>query len=241
MKDSPAQRERQRQRLAAAGIRARARAEGLVVGLRERLAVVRARRKAAPPKSRVQLRLDAIRSRQRRRRLLLGLLAVVVLLLLSLLRDCSCAPPPEEEPVAALECPVVPECECGPKKPAKPVTKKKPRVGIVPAQPRDRLGLPYTGTPAWLADFRLQVTARSLELAVCFNDSEKPGALRWTTTVTPRPGTVADSEIEPVLRGPPMTSAQKDCVLRSLSTQPYRLTPDGDDDVGSRVSLVLEF
>jgi hypothetical protein len=117
-------------------------------------------------------------------------------------------------------------------------------VGVVKEQPRDDFGLARKAVAPWLADFRLQVTARSLELAVCFNDAERPGALRWSVTVNPRAGTVVDSVLEPVLKSAPLSSEQEACVLRTLTTQAYRLVPgddDDDDDVGERISLVLEF
>ncbi len=178
--------------------------------------------------------------RRRRSRLLLGLLLLFALLLLWS-RHCSCAEPTPAPSIDddAPPCPAVPLCESAKPRP-KPAPRRLPHAGKAPPQARDLLTLPLTGTPTWLADFRLQVTARSLDLAVCFNGAEKPGALRWTTTVTPLPGTVADSEWEPALRGPALTSTQQQCVQRVLSNPPYHLVPDGDEDL-TRLSLVLEF
>ena len=182
--------------------------------------------------------------RRRRQRVLLTILALALLLLFA--RFCDCAPEPVvTPPVPELVCPAVPDCGVG-----DPPTKKKPSTSkpTKPAAPkataapleRDQFAVPIRRTPAWLAALRLQVTARSLELAVCFNGAEKPGALRWTTTVTPASGAVADSELEPVLRGPPLTAQQQQCVLGVLSRRPFKLDA-GDDVIGTRVSLIIEF
>lgn len=180
--------------------------------------------------------------RRRRQRVLLTILALALLLLFA--RFCECAPEPVvTPPVAELVCPAVPECGAGepPKKPStsKPTKPRPPKATAAPLE-RDQFAVPTRRTPPWLAALRLQVTARSLELAVCFNGAEKPGALRWTTTVTPASGAVADSELEPVLRGPPLTAQQQQCVLGVLSRRPFKLDA-GNDVIGTRVSLIIEF
>lgn len=201
-----------------------------------RLEAARARLQEAARQRAADPRLVARRTRRRRRAgVALATLALLAVLLL-VLRRCACIEPPPP-PVAELTCPAAPEC---PSRPAQQPRRPTSRDVRPKPLPRDALAVAPTRTPKWLSQFRLQVTARSLELAACFNGVEKPGALRWTTTVTPRPGTVADSEWEPALRGPPLTTSQQACVERSLRG-PYRLVPDGDDDVGTRVSLVLEF
>ncbi|MDP2345298.1 MAG: hypothetical protein Q8O67_30420 [Deltaproteobacteria bacterium] len=230
--------------------RARARAQEVLAGLQQRTRQRRALPKPPMPKlppppttTPRSERLAELRARRRRRRTL-GFIAAIaaVLALLLLLRDCSCTPAPVPTTTpAALDCPPAPECVPAPRKPMVPARPRRPRVGAVKEEPRDGLALERKAMPSWIADFRLQVTARSLELAVCFNDAEKPGALRWSTTVNPRAGTAVDSAIEPVLHSAPLSTSQEACVLRTLATQPYRLVPDSPDDVGTRLSLVLEF
>ena len=103
--------------------------------------------------------------------------------------------------------------------------------------------MPQLRTPPWLQALRLQVTARSLALAACFNGSDRPGALRLAATVTPSSGVLADPVVEPLVGGPVLSSVQRSCVTAVLTAPPYRLPTDGvvDADVGTRISLVLEF
>ena len=192
--------------------------------------------------------LELVRVARRRRQARSAVAVVVVLLLLALLlRDCTCTPPPSPLPAddaVALVCPEQPEC--GPA-----VTKKKPpskavprpRQGTTAPQARDVLAVPQLRTPPWLQALRLQVTARSLSLAACFNGTDQPGALRLAATVTPSSGVLADPIVEPLVGGPVLSSVQRSCVTTVLTTPPYRLPTDGvvDADVGTRISLVLEF
>lgn len=188
-------------------------------------------------------RLAALQQRRRQQRLKVGLAILAVLLLALLLRDCdACAP---EVKIVYVEgeaptCPDVPEC--GPTKPKPKPKPKKPAkkpTGVARADDRDDLVVTTRANPEWLAALRLQVTARSLELSRCFIGVEKPGALRWTTTIVPASGTATDSALEHMLRGVPLTTAQQACVLNALIQRPFRL--DSRDAVGTRVSLILEF
>lgn len=182
--------------------------------------------------------LTAARTRRRQRNLVVAGIAAAILLAL-LLRAC-----PQEEASIDIEvplCPVPPECPTGPEKQRRGVPRKIVRAAQTEATSRDRFAVESLPPPAWLAEFRMQVTARSRELARCFAGADKPGALRLTTTVNARLGTLADSSLEPVLRAPAPTSTQTGCVLRELSARPFRLPATAADDIGARISLVLEF
>lgn len=189
-------------------------------------------------------RVLALQQRRRRQRIVAGLVVLAVALLALLLRDCNACTPEVQIVYVDAEAPTCPDVpECGPAKPKpKPKPTKKPAkkpTGAARADARDDLVVTTRANPDWLAALRLQVTARSLDLARCFNGVEKPGALRWTTTIVPASGVAADSELEQVLRSVPLTSAQQACVLNVLTQRPFRL--NSRDAVGSRVSLILEF
>ena len=230
-----------RARLAAFRERAQAKVRALAARPRPTLPTLPPRPTITNPK------VLAAQTQRRRRRQRVLLIVLALLLVLLFARYCECAPEPPVvvvEPVAELVCPEVPDCGVGAPPKKKPTTSKPtkappPQAAALPLG-RDQFAVPIRRTPPWLAALRLQVTARSLELAVCFNGAEKPGALRWTTTVTPASGAVADSELEPVLRGPPLTTTQQQCVLSVLSRRPFTLDA-GDDVVGTRISLILEF
>lgn len=227
-----------------AALRARARDKVKALAARPRPSLPTLKKRQRPARAIItdpRLLVAQQQRRRRRQRTLLIVLAIAVLLLLA--RYCECAPEPvvAVEPPPELVCPDVPECGVGatPKKKPPTTPKKKPPTATSTPLARDAFAVPISRSPPWLAALRMQVTARSLELAVCFNGAEKPGALRWTTTVTPSSGAVSDPELEPVLRGPPLTSPQQQCVLNVLAKRPYKL--DANDDVGARVSLILEF
>jgi hypothetical protein len=186
--------------------------------------------------------LQQQRQRRQRRQRRNAMIAVVVavLLLLLLLRDCSCDPAPVAV-APVLECPVAPECPAGPSAVKPPIVKRPPRVGKIRPRSRDPLVIDNTTNPSWLTAFRLQVSARSLSLATCFNGTAKPGALRWLVRVNATLGTVSDGELEPVLGALQLSSEQRSCVLATLSAKPYRLQVAPGDAVDARVSLVLEF
>jgi len=190
--------------------------------------------------------LGEARRRRQARTVVVVVIALVALALLG--RDCACAgppPPPPPTDVAALVCPEVPECGPAPKKKTKPPPRRSPvpRQAKTAPQPRDVMGIQQWRAPPWLQALRLQVTARSLALAACFNGTDKPGALRLSATVTPSSGVLADPVIEPLVGGPVLTGQQGVCVTTVLTDPPYRLPVDGiaNADVGTRISLVLEF
>jgi hypothetical protein len=191
---------------------------------------------------------QTLREARRRRQARTVVVVVVVLaVLVFLLRDCGCAGPSPTAPspeAVALVCPEVPECGPAPKK-NKPVPKRPsvPRQAKTAPQSRDVLGVAQLRAPPWLQALRLQVTARSLALAACFNGTEKPGALRMSAMATPSSGVLADPVVEPLVGGPVLSGQQRVCVTRVLTDPPYRLPTDGvaDADIGTRISLVLEF
>ncbi len=188
-------------------------------------------------------RVLALQQRRRRQRIAVGLVVLALLLLALLLRDCNACAPEVQVVYVEGEAPTCPDVpECGPAKPKpkpKPTKPRKKPTGAARADARDDLVVTTRANPDWLAALRLQVTARSLDLARCFNGMEKPGALRWTTTIVPASGATTDSELEQILRSVPLTTAQQACVLNALTQRPFRL--DSRDAVGTRVSLILEF
>lgn len=203
--------------------------------LRERLRAQLAERMRDP---RIATLLEKKRARQRRRRIAAALVALLLLLLLLLLRCEPEAPvidePPSEEPVTEA---------LAPKPPPTPTKRRPPRApleGKIAPSERTGLEVEATSPPPWLAQFRLQVAARSPRLATCFNGVEKPGALRWTALVHARSGRVSESELEPALRGAELEDAQVECLVRGLSEPPYQLDA-GDESEARRVSLVFEF
>ncbi len=185
-------------------------------------AALLARRRALQQHLKKRARRLPTRSRSKRR---LGLLALLALLLLLLLRRCSCtAPPPPSNPVE-VELPT-------PTAAPRPTEKvaRLPRPSFTPPPPED---LP------WLDAFHMQVAARSPRLASCFEASDAPGALRWTTSVDPAHGRVSDHTLEPLMRTT-LDDDQRRCVLEALSDPPYRLPPPHPSHP-ARVALVIEF
>ncbi len=184
----------------------------------------------------------------RQQRAAFAALAAVLALLL-LLTQC-----PDDEaaplPVAVAEaCPEVPTCGEVKKKKTVPrpkTTKPIPRTGTTVPQPRDVFAIPQLRSPPWLQALRIQVSARSLALAACFNGTEKPGALRLTATVTPSSGRLADADLEALSDAVAIDEKTRRCVLEVLQSPPYQLRDalggDADgDDIGTRISLILEF
>ena len=153
-------------------------------------------------------------------------------------------------------------CECG-KKPATPEVKKaalptlvKPRPpplraskpksihAQVASQPRGAFPAGAPASPTWLDAFRLQVAARSPRLAQCFTGADRPGALRWTSSVNPESGKVSDHELELLGASSDLSGEQRECLLRTLSAPPYRLPRPVKADpqaLPSRIGIALEF
>lgn len=182
--------------------------------------------------------LPGVRRERRRRRTRRALSATVLLLLLCLLR-CDCGPEPappvpeilvEVEAPAQVTKPVVPAPAR--RRPLSLKTEPKPRTGYA--------GEVQAG-PSWLDDFRLQVSARSGRLAQCFAGTERPGALRWSTSVNPENGAVSEHELEPVGQSVELGGEQRACVLLALSSPAYRLSEAQQQALPKRISLVIEF
>ncbi len=187
-----------------------------------------ARRKAM--KAQLAEKRRAINDKSRPRRRLLVVL--LLLLLLLLLKDCSCKTP---EPGVALE----------PIPPAEPA-EEAPGEAAIPPGRIGRKGRPRyeTETPdvlPWLAEFRMQVAARSPRLAECFVGIEEPGALRWTTSVEPASGQVSEHSLEPTLASTELSRAQRECVVGVLAEPVYRLSTAEGRATPARVGLVIEF
>lgn len=139
-------------------------------------------------------------------------------------------------PLAELVCEAAEPCPSGSETPKKP----RPRNAKLAGDDRDRLGLARARAPKWLSAFRFQVAARSPRIARCFDDATAPGMLRLSTTVAPKLGTLSASTLEPMGTGSELSAEQERCVLAALAP-PYRLEPGPDDELGTRVTLVLEF
>ena len=95
--------------------------------------------------------------------------------------------------------------------------------------------------PTWMDELRLQAAARSPRLAQCFEGTERPGAVRWMAALDPETGTVSEHELEPLGADAPLTSQQRACVARALSTPRYQLTGPPLQPFPERVTLVIEF
>ena len=187
-----------------------------------------AQRKAM--KAQLAERRRTLNAKHRPRRRLLVVL--VVLLLLLLLKDCSCETP---ETVPVLE-------------PSPPAESAEEEPGEAPIPPGriGRKGRPryQSETPdalPWLAEFRMQVAARSPRLAECFRGIEQPGALRWTTSVEPASGQVSDHDLEPTLASTELSRTQRECAVGVLAAPVYRLSTEGERATPARVGLVIEF
>jgi hypothetical protein len=191
--------------------------------------------------------LNDARARRAARRHRIVAVVVAVLVLVWLLRRCDDEPAAPAVVVEAPVCPAAPECPTGPvtpkPKPGPRASPKALRKDVTVAQPRDLFAVPQLRTPPWLTALRLQVSARSLVLARCFTGAERPGALRFTASVTPSSGQLADVVVESLAGGPPLSEAQRQCATTTLSQPPYRLPIVGERevDIATRVSLVLEF
>lgn len=171
-----------------------------------------------------------IRERRQRRRRQRLLLTVLILLLLSMLR-CSCLVPlPSMEDSPA---PVVLTSVPQPPPPLNGALQKGRRAKYRSAAPTP---------PDWLDEFRLQVSARSPRLANCFRGADKPGAIRWSSSVNAASGAVSDHELEPVGGGVSLSEKTKQCLVDVLVAPAYRLqVPAGMQSTPMRLSIVIEF
>lgn len=194
------------------------------------------RRAGRQARERIEQMPEVRRARARRR--LRRALGVALLLLLASCLRCECGqPPPAEAPKVEAKAPE----EIKEERPAPKPPRKKPLRDQIASQARAGYRGPDRDSPAWIDEFRLQVSARSPRLAQCFTGSDRPGSLRWTASVNPRSGAVSDHELEPVGAGAELRREQRECVVRTLSSPPYRLTTLQETSLPQRVSLVIEF
>ncbi|WNG44442.1 hypothetical protein F0U60_10220 [Archangium minus] len=179
--------------------------------------------------------LPAVR-RERNRRRVRRAVGLALLLLLACLTRCECqqAPPPAKAVVQEKP-------EVKPKTPAPAPPRREPLRAQVKPLPRGSYQGETQAPPTWLEDFRLQVAARSPRLAQCFTGTDRPGVLRWTASVNPESGAVADHELEPLGPGAELKREQRDCVVRALSSPTYRLSSQQAQVLPNRISLVIEF
>jgi hypothetical protein len=199
--------------------------------------------RAAMAETRARLRAElarnpAIRARAQKRRRRAAVTACGVLLIaLAFLQRCACGPPPPAVPGPARDA--------GSPDAGRAFDAGQPRLKTqAPGrQHRPMLPIEPQSGPSWIDEFRLQVAARSTKLATCFRGQDKPGAVRWTTSVDPVDGLVSDPEFE-LLDGSFWLPGQRECLIHALSSPRYRLTAgavDGGPTGGSRVTIVLEF
>lgn len=185
------------------------------------------------------------RARKRRRIRRSAGLAVLALLLLFV--RCECEPPaPPALPQPPAEAPAKqpkpkPAAKAAPKPP-----RQGPLHGAISQQPRGKYAGADADAPSWLEEFRIQVAARSPRLSQCFTGSEKPGAIRWTSSVNAKSGTVSEPVLEPLGLdsngwATMLSKKQRECVVRALSTPTYHLKSAESQALSSRISLVIEF
>ena len=175
--------------------------------------------------------------RERRRRNLRRALGLVLLaLLLSFIR-CDCQPPPA--PVAS-QPPATPDAAV-PRPPVVAKPKPKPLQAQVPQRPRAIYEASPQAPAGWLQELRLQVAARSPRLAECFTGAQGPGALRWAASLNPESGVVSDHELVVVGTGEQLPRAQRECLIKVLSTPRYWLVGAPAGTAPDRVGMVIEF
>ena len=196
------------------------------------------RRQLRARRAELQSQLRAARARRPRRRWRRWRWALLLLLLLFLLRDCCCeeatgptapavpAPPPAVTTATVVEPPPPPP------PPVKARLRRRRRPALQAPKPPPR---------TWLDDFRLQVAARSVRLAACFEGIDRPGAVRWSCALDPASGKVSDQRFEPIASRTGLTPKQQRCLRKALAKPVYRLKVADDGATPDRVSLVLEF
>jgi hypothetical protein len=194
---------------------------------------------AAEARRRVDEHPEIKRARARRRlrhAMSLGLLA-----LLLYLARCDCqGPPPPPAPDGSVGEVDAPEPQ--PTKPPRTApASRKPLPARVAAQPRPPFEAEAPSSPAWLAEFRLQVAARSPRLAACFTGSRTPGALRWSASINPASGIASDHELKPARSDFNLKREQRECLVQALSRPTYRLNVPQAVAVPDRIGMVIEF
>jgi len=182
-------------------------------------------------------RLPAVQRARTRKRVRRGL-AVALLALVAFFARCECQPAPAETMEASAPEPETREPpRAPPRKPGKP----GPLHGDGQRLSRARFATDLREAPPWMDEYRLQVAARSVRLAQCFEGADRPGALRWIASVNPKSGAVSDHAIEPAGAGNELKTDQRECLLAALSSPPYRLTAPGYQALPYRGGRMIEF
>ena|GEM_PF-625588 len=194
----------------------------------------------AADKAAIRAQINANRPRRRGLGKRLALLALLILIWM-LIRHCDCETPPGVPSVLPDAAPGIALIEDAGLRPDATRAKKRRKRGRI--KPRERpvfVNETPTGQ-SWLVAFRVQVAARSPQLARCFEGAEQPGALKWTAAVDIPRGIVSDQSIEPVLTGASISKARRVCLEQVLKNPPYRLPSPPTRAGPSRVSMVIEF
>ena len=177
--------------------------------------------------------------KQKQKQTLFLKLLLLTLLIALLLRNCNCDKPPLPENSAKQIQPLpTPKII---KKEIKKKFSRKPLKGKIKPRKRPKYKNEPSNKKAWLANFRLQVAARSPRLAKCFEDAQHPGALKWVAAVEPVQGVVFDQTFEPILGNADLTKAEQKCLKKVLTEPPYNLKAEKETSVPSRVGIVIEF
>lgn len=202
---------------------------------RQQRRAARARINQARDRARATVAALPEMKRARRRRWRRRALIAALLLLLLLLHRCECGPAPRIEPELAAVVTLDAGVKRVPKRPALKATKE----GLA-AKPRASWETGAQLGPAWLDEFRMQVSARSPRLAHCFTGSERPGALRWSVALNPETGAVSDQDLEPLGAAEP-NAKQRECLQKALADPKYHIAAADRLSVPSRVTLMIEF
>ena len=182
-------------------------------------------------------RNPAIRKERRRRRIRRAVTLAVLLILASLIR-CECGPGKPKGVATLTVLPLLPKPPVAPKAVTRP---KAPLHAHVASQARGAYATGASAPPPWLDAFRLQVAARSPRLAKCFTGQDRPGALRWTSSVNPKSGAVSDHELELIGSADELRREQKLCLEGVLNAPRYLFENIPGQALPSRISMVIEF
>ncbi len=105
-----------------------------------------------------------------------------------------------------------------------------------PGPARARWAVTGVGRPPWLDALELQIGARAPALAACVTGASAGGALRWTATVDPASGRVADAAVEAA--GGASLGPDAAACLRAGLGAPYALGGRGEP---ARVDVRVEY
>lgn len=212
--------------------------DDLRASLRRQRDDARARMRAFKAKAEAAVANDPRIQAARRRRRLQRAIAIAVLLLLLLLIRCDGPTATTEATLTVVDAGVPAIVIATP--PPEPTRRPKPVVASKPIE-RPDFDAPGRLQAKWVDAFRLQVAARSPRLSSCFNGTDRPGALRWTTLVSRETGSVGSHDFEPMGTGGGLSKAQLDCLTEVLSKPGYSLDGEMVAGLPERVSMVLEF